>query len=124
MLLSWLKRQRRSKLLSEPFPESWLPYLQKNVAHYAYLSEAEKTKLRDDLRVFIAEKRWEGCGGLQISEGLARGESVASCDGGTLLALSDSGELSLTVAGRSVWTAGTAGGGKSGWRTSITSCSR
>jgi hypothetical protein len=68
MLLSWLKRQRRSKLLSEPFPESWLPYLQKNVAHYAYLSEAERAKLRDDLRIFIAEKRWEGCSGLDITD--------------------------------------------------------
>ena len=68
MLFSWLRRQRRSKLLSAPFPESWLRYLQENVACYAYLSEAEKAKLQDDLRIFIALKRWEGCGGLQITD--------------------------------------------------------
>src|SRR5437870_5437994 len=68
MFLSWLKRNRRLKILSEPFPEEWLQYLQKNVAHYAYLSDEEKAKLRADLRIFMALKRWEGCGGLQITD--------------------------------------------------------
>ena len=49
------------------------------------------------------------CGTLDIGDGLARGESVASCDGATVLAMSSTGELSLTVAGQTVWTAGTEG---------------
>src|SRR5437868_166555 len=68
MLFSWLRRRRRRKLLAEPFPQEWLGYLQSNVAHYANLDEVDKTQLRDDLRVFIAEKRWEGCGGLQLTD--------------------------------------------------------
>jgi Mlc titration factor MtfA (ptsG expression regulator) len=66
MLLSWLRQRRREKFLAEPFPPNWLPYLSKNVVHYRYLSEAEQARLRDDLRIFIAEKHWEGCGGLAI----------------------------------------------------------
>src|SRR5712692_5488815 len=68
MFFSWLKRSRRQKLLAEPFPAEWLRFLHDNVAHYHYLTEPEQAKLRDDLRVFVAEKRWEGCGGLQITD--------------------------------------------------------
>ncbi len=68
MLFSWLRRRRRQKLLAQPFPADWLPYLHDNVAHYRYLSAAEQARLRDDLRVFLAEKSWEGCGGLTITD--------------------------------------------------------
>ena len=68
MLFDWLKRRRRRRLLARPFPEAWRGYLRRNVAHYEYLSEAERAKLRDDLRVFVAEKNWEGCGGLAMTD--------------------------------------------------------
>lgn len=68
MLLSWLRQRRREKILAEPFPADWLPYLSRNIVHYRYLSEAEQARLRDDLRIFIAEKHWEGCGGLAITD--------------------------------------------------------
>jgi Mlc titration factor MtfA (ptsG expression regulator) len=68
MLFSWLRNRRRRRLLAEPFPPAWLAYLQRNVAHYRFLSAAEQKKLRDDLRVFSAEKNWEGCGGLRITD--------------------------------------------------------
>ncbi len=68
MLFTWLKNRRRRQLLATPFPATWLEYLERNVTHYAYLSETEQAKLRDDLRVFIAEKNWEGCGGLVLTD--------------------------------------------------------
>jgi Mlc titration factor MtfA (ptsG expression regulator) len=68
MLFSWLQRRRRRKLLAQPFPDAWLNYLHKNVAHYKFLTEAEQARLRDDLRIFVAEKSWEGCGGLQMTD--------------------------------------------------------
>jgi Mlc titration factor MtfA (ptsG expression regulator) len=68
MLFSWLQRRRRRKILAQPFPAAWERHLRRNVAHYRYLSAAEQARLRDDLRIFIAEKSWEGCGGLQITD--------------------------------------------------------
>lgn len=68
MLLSWLRKRRRQRILAQPFPAEWLSYLQRNVRHYRFLSEAEQAKLRDDLRVFIAERHWEGCGGLTMTD--------------------------------------------------------
>jgi hypothetical protein len=68
MLLSWLRDRRRRKLLVRPFPSEWLPYLEANVSTYATLTGAEQAKLRDVARIFIAEKTWEGCGGLAITD--------------------------------------------------------
>jgi Mlc titration factor MtfA (ptsG expression regulator) len=68
MILSWLRRRRRRKLIAEPFPEGWVRYLQRNVVHYQHLTPAEKARLHDDLRIFRAEKHWEGCGGLRMTE--------------------------------------------------------
>jgi Mlc titration factor MtfA (ptsG expression regulator) len=68
VLFSWLRRRRRRKLLARPFPPAWQEYLNRNVAHYRYLSAREQARLRDDLRIFIAEKTWEGCGGLRMTD--------------------------------------------------------
>jgi Mlc titration factor MtfA (ptsG expression regulator) len=68
MLFAWLKKRRRRQILATPFPDGWLEYLRRNVTHYAYLSEAEQARLRDDLRIFVAEKNGEGCGGLQMTD--------------------------------------------------------
>ena len=68
MFMAWLKNRRRRKLLSTPYPPSWLDYLDVNLAQYRSLSIEEQSKLRDDLRVFIAEKNWEGCGGLKLTD--------------------------------------------------------
>lgn len=54
MLFAWLKRRRRARAVANPFPESWLGYLRANVGLYPLLTDAEQSKLRDDLRVFIA----------------------------------------------------------------------
>jgi Mlc titration factor MtfA (ptsG expression regulator) len=68
MIFSWLKRWRRSRILSDPFPPLWLEHVQRNVPLYALLTQPEQAKLRDDLRVFLAERNWEGCGGLKLTD--------------------------------------------------------
>ncbi|HEY7427664.1 MAG TPA: zinc-dependent peptidase [Gemmataceae bacterium] len=52
----------------EPFPETWLTYLRENVFLYHLLSDACQARLRRAVRRFIADKFWEGCAGLRISE--------------------------------------------------------
>jgi MtfA peptidase len=68
MILSWLEGRRRRKILSSPFPRAWLGHLRNNVRHYSLLSESEQGQLRDAIRVFIADKSWEGCGGLRLTD--------------------------------------------------------
>lgn len=67
-MFSWFRNRRRRKLLAEPFPSRWEAILQRNVGHYSLLSTAEQSRVRDILRVLVAEKEWEGCGGLRVTE--------------------------------------------------------
>lgn len=68
MIFSWLRARRRRKLLARPFPPEWQAILESNLAHYRYLSPAEQSKLRDQTRIFVAEKNWEGCNGLAVTD--------------------------------------------------------
>ncbi len=68
MILKWLRWRRRRKLLASPFPEDWLTFLDNNVLFYRNLSETQQEKIQRILRVFVAEKYWEGCQGFNITE--------------------------------------------------------
>ena len=58
MIFSWLREWRRRKLLARPFPPEWQAFLERNLAHYRYLSATEQATLRDRTRIFVAEKNW------------------------------------------------------------------
>ena len=59
---------RRKKLTEMPFPDAWEEIVRANVAHYCMLDPAEQTHLKALIQVFIAEKYWEGCGGLELTD--------------------------------------------------------
>ncbi|MDG2382548.1 MAG: zinc-dependent peptidase [Pirellulaceae bacterium] len=68
MFSSWLKRRRRQQIISQPFPAEWNSVLRQNVKQFGLLTDQEQNQVRDDLAVLVAEKNWEGCGGLTISD--------------------------------------------------------
>ena len=68
MILAWLRNRRRRKLLAGPFPVRWEGVLTRNVGHYPRLTPPQRAALRDIVRVLVAEKTWEGCGGLFVTE--------------------------------------------------------
>ncbi|MCX5744330.1 MAG: zinc-dependent peptidase [Proteobacteria bacterium] len=68
MIFGWLTDRRREKLLETPFPDAWIDILEDNVTAYTLLEEAEQQKLRDLTQVFIDEKHWEGCGGVELDD--------------------------------------------------------
>jgi MtfA peptidase len=68
VIFDWLDERRRRRILATPFPEQWQELLERNMAHYAYLDDGERARLRDLVQVFVAEKDWEGCGGLALSD--------------------------------------------------------
>ncbi|MEZ4333330.1 MAG: zinc-dependent peptidase [Myxococcota bacterium] len=67
-MLRWLRARRRRKRLAGPFPAAWETILARNVVHDRWLDPAAKRRLRDLVRLFVAEKRWEGCGGLALDD--------------------------------------------------------
>jgi MtfA peptidase len=62
------KTKRRSRLQAQTFPVSWRAILRRNVSYYERLTLSEREELHGDIQVFIAEKNFEGCGGLEITE--------------------------------------------------------
>jgi len=67
-MFGFIKSLRRRRLLAEPFPQHWEVLLRRHVRHYSIVGEAERARLRDLVRVLIAEKEWVGCGGLHVTE--------------------------------------------------------
>jgi hypothetical protein len=50
------------------FPDEWRAYLESNFAQYGWLSKSERARLHGLTQVIVAEKHWEGCNGLAMSE--------------------------------------------------------
>lgn len=68
MLISWWKRRRRRRILAKPFPAAWLNIVETRVGHYALLTEADRARLRDTVQIMLAERSWEGCRGLELTD--------------------------------------------------------
>jgi len=78
-LFRWFADRRRKRLNQEPFPDQWEEILLRNVAHYCLLDEASKSHLHALIQVFIAEKNWEGAGGLAITDEIRVTISAHAC---------------------------------------------
>jgi MtfA peptidase len=61
-------KQRREKLKAAPFPPDWSRILLERFPLYQRLPDADRKELQGYIRVFLAEKKLEGCGGLEITE--------------------------------------------------------
>ena len=67
-MFGWLLKSRRQRLLSAPFPPAWETVLERNVAHCAVLPADLLARLRDKLRIIVAERRFAGAQGLIVTE--------------------------------------------------------
>lgn len=67
-MFHWIRDHRRAEARKRPFPPEWETFVRANVAHYCLLDEAERTELRAMIQVFLEEKHWEGCGGLELTD--------------------------------------------------------
>src|SRR5204862_3218206 len=56
------------RLRARPFPEKWLEIIRSNVVFFDRLSSADQAELLSHIQVFLVEKRFEGCGGLEIND--------------------------------------------------------
>ena len=61
-------RRRRFKLMQKPTDPSWPTTLDKNLFMYKKFPQNLKEDLHALMRVFIAEKNFEGCGGLILTD--------------------------------------------------------
>lgn len=79
MLFTWLTERRRARILEEPFPGEWGRIIERNVAHWRGLDDEERRRLRELVQVFVAEKHWEGCGGLEMTDEIRVTVAAEAC---------------------------------------------
>ncbi len=63
-----LKARRRQKLSSQPLPSAWQRIVPAYCPGYEHLSVADRRELEGHIQVFLAEKKFEGCAGLVITD--------------------------------------------------------
>ena len=68
MFFSWFKNRRRRKILADPLPPAWEKILHERVGQVAVLPATDQPKLRQAIQIIIAEKDWEGCRGLELTD--------------------------------------------------------
>ena len=68
-MFAWWRRRRRTKVRARPFPAEWLEVLE-TLPLYRRLSPADQAELRGHVLVFVAEKSFEGCDGLEVTDAM------------------------------------------------------
>jgi hypothetical protein len=66
--MALFKEARRRRIRARVFPSDWLLILKKNVPLYRRLPDGDKQELEGHIQVFLAEKHFEGAGGLKMSD--------------------------------------------------------
>ncbi len=68
MFFSFGRRRRRRAIAEKPFPASWDETLRRGVLQVGWLNGEERETTRRWIAVFLAEKRFEGCGGFVVTD--------------------------------------------------------
>lgn len=70
---------RRRRLLSQPFPEHWLTILKQRLPFFNNLPEQEQQRLKQLIRLFVADKQFIGCAGQQINDDIRITIAAQAC---------------------------------------------
>jgi len=74
LVIAWLAgepfwvEQRRRRVRARPFPAAWRAILERRVPYLARMPRELRRQLEDHVKVFIAEKRFTGCAGMEIDD--------------------------------------------------------
>jgi Mlc titration factor MtfA (ptsG expression regulator) len=68
MVFDLFKSRRRSRLRAQPVPPAWRAILERNLPIFNRLSADDQAELLGHTQVFLAEKHFEGCGGLGLTD--------------------------------------------------------
>jgi Mlc titration factor MtfA (ptsG expression regulator) len=67
-LILHARKARYRKLLNAPLAENYVEILEKNLPPYKSLTGGERERLHGLINVFLADKNFEGCGGLELTD--------------------------------------------------------
>ena len=68
MAFDLFKSRRRARLRTQPAPKAWREILERNLGVFRRLSPEDQEELLGHTQVFLAEKHFEGAGGLVLTD--------------------------------------------------------
>lgn len=79
LMFGFWQERRRARLRKEPMPAAWRAMISFNVAFFDRLLPADQEELLGHVRVFLAEKRFEGCAGLELTDEMRLTIAAQAC---------------------------------------------
>ncbi len=73
------KNRRRRRLRARPVPHEWRAIITRNLPFFARLSADDQRELLGHVQVFLAEKRFEGCAGLELTDEIRLTIATQAC---------------------------------------------
>ncbi len=63
-----IRDHQRNQAKKQPFPQAWAEIIKRDVPFCTHLHPDERARLENLIKVFIREKNFEGCGGLEMTD--------------------------------------------------------
>src|SRR5436190_357494 len=79
MAFWFFKRRRRRNLRGQSIPPAWRSTLTRNLPFFRRLPPEDQIELLGHIQVFLAEKRFEGCGGLELTDEIRLTIAAQAC---------------------------------------------
>ncbi|QQX81699.1 zinc-dependent peptidase [Shewanella sp. KX20019] len=76
---TWRVNRRREQLTQTPFPHAWRAILKKRIPFFRSLPADLQLQLKKHIQVFIAEKQFVGCDGLEIDDDIRVTVAAQAC---------------------------------------------
>jgi Mlc titration factor MtfA (ptsG expression regulator) len=76
---TWRANRRRKMLTQTPFPQVWRTILKKRIPFFRSLPTDLQLQLKKHIQVFIAEKQFVGCDGLEIDDDIRVTVAAQAC---------------------------------------------
>ena len=78
-MLRILKERRRRRLRAQPAPEDWRTIIARTLPFFDRLPRADQEELLGHVQVFLDEKRFEGCAGLELTDEIRLTIATQAC---------------------------------------------
>jgi Mlc titration factor MtfA (ptsG expression regulator) len=79
VLALWVPRYRLKRAMAAPFPDEWVPVLEKNIDIYRNLPMPLRFQLRQLIKQFLHQKHFSGAGGLEITDEMRITVAAQAC---------------------------------------------
>ncbi len=78
-MLAWWRRRRRARVRAGHVPAAWRGIVERDVPFFRRLPPPAQEALLRHVLVFLAEKRFEGCGGFEVTEEVKVSIAAQAC---------------------------------------------